>query len=327
MSLNKAQKLVKIVELLERRGGVRAMDIRDRYELDGRSFRRYMADIRDLGLPLQDQGIGSERIISLDPTYRRTGVQLTLSEVLSLHFGRRLFTFLNGTQFASDMDDAIERLEPAISRAHADLASQLDRKFMAVPEHAKDYSEVGDLIDDLITALIYDNPIRTSYKKANGEEKQYSLEPLTLATYRQGLYLFARDQADQRFKSFAVERFTDLSRVRVEHFVPPDSFNAADIIRDAFGIVGGAPEMVKARFSRSVAPYIRERKWHHSQTIEPLEGGDVRCAFSVGITHELIQWLLGFGGEVTVESPPALIKIVRDHHIAALGNYTTGADA
>jgi predicted DNA-binding transcriptional regulator YafY len=327
MSLNKAQKLVKIVELLERRGGVRAMDIKDRYELDGRSFRRYMADIRDLGLPLQDEGIGSDRIISLDPTYRRTGVQLTLSEVLSLHFGRRLFTFLNGTQFASDMDDAIERLEPAISRAHADLASQLDRKFMAVPEHAKDYSDMGDLIDDLITALIYDNPIKASYKKANGDEKQYTLEPLTLATYRQGLYLFARDQADHRFKSFAVERFTDLSRVRVEHFVPPDNFDAEEIIKDAFGIVAGRPQNVVARFSEQVAPYIQERKWHQTQTIETLDSREVRCSFSVGITHELIQWLLGFAGDVTVESPPELIDIIRDHHITALKNYSVGAKA
>ncbi len=327
MSLNKAQKLVKIVELLERRGGVRAVDIKDRYALDSRSFRRYMADIRELGLPLQDRGVGPERIISLDPTYRRTGVQLTLSEVLSLHFGRRLFTFLNGTQFASDMDDAIERLEPAISRAHADLASQLDRKFMAVPEHAKDYSEVGDLIDDLITALIYDNPIKASYKKANGDEKQYSLEPLTLATYRQGLYLFARDQADQRFKSFAVERFTDLSRVRVEHFVPPDDFSAEDIIRDAFGIVAGNPEKIVARFSKGVAPYIQERTWHQTQTMEPLDNGEVRCAFTVGITYELIQWILGFGGDVTVEHPPALIDIVRGHHMAALGNYSPRVEA
>jgi len=315
---------VKIVELLERRGGVRAVDIRDRYELDGRSFRRYMADIRELGLPLQDQGVGDERIISLDPTYRRTGVQLTLSEVLSLHFGRRLFTFLNGTQFASDMDDAIERLEPAISRAHADLASQLDRKFMAVPEHAKDYSEVGDLIDDLITALIYDNPIRASYKKASGDEKRYTLEPLTLATYRQGLYLFARDQADQRFKSFAVERFTDLSRVRVEHFVPPDNFSAEEIIRDAFGIISGSPEVVVARFSSGVAPYIQERNWHHTQTIEVLNSEEVRCTFSVGVTHELIQWLLGFGGDVIVESPPELIEIIKGHHLAALKNYPQG---
>ncbi|MBK7758832.1 MAG: hypothetical protein IPI35_21035 [Deltaproteobacteria bacterium] len=64
-------------------------------------------------------------------------MQLTLLEVLSLRFGRRLFTFLDGTQFAADVDDTIERLEPAIP-GPADLAA-LDRKFVAVPEHAKDY--------------------------------------------------------------------------------------------------------------------------------------------------------------------------------------------
>ena len=55
----------------------------------------------------------------------------------SLHFGRKLFTFLSGTQFAEDMDDAIERLEPAISRAHADLARHLDRDSWPCPSTPK----------------------------------------------------------------------------------------------------------------------------------------------------------------------------------------------
>jgi len=141
MSLNKSQKMIKFVELLQRRGGVRAIDVMGRFDLDPRTLRRYLADLRELGLPLHDTGIGDERMLSLDASYRRTGVQLTLSEVLSLHFGRKLFTFLDGTHFAADMSDAIERLEPAISRAHADLASHLDTKFLAVAEHSKDYTE------------------------------------------------------------------------------------------------------------------------------------------------------------------------------------------
>jgi predicted DNA-binding transcriptional regulator YafY len=318
MHYRKGQKLVKIVELMQRRGGIRAHEIMGRFDLDARSFRRYMSDLRDLGLPILDDGTGGERIVALDPSYRRSGVQLTLSEVLSLHFGRKLFTFLNGTQFAADMDDAIERLEPAISRAHADLALHLDRKFMAVPEHAKDYTEMADLIDELITALIYDNPLHAEYTKASGVKSSYVLEPLTLATYRQGLYLFARDRKDQRIKSFAVERFQDLCRVRTERFEAPDGFDPKDLLKNAFGIISGEPVKVSAVFDSRAAPYIRERSWHPSQRLDELADGRIRMTAHLALSQEVVQWLLGFGGDVRVEGPPELVDRLREHHKKAL---------
>ena len=318
MHLNKAQKMVKLVELLQRRGGIRALDVMGRFDLDPRTLRRYLADIRDLGLPLEDVGIGDERMLSLNPSYRRTGVQLTLSEVLSLHFGRKLFTFLEGTYFAADMSDAIERLEPAISRAHADLASHLDTKFMAVAEHSKDYREKGDLIDELITALIYDNPGQAEYTKPTGITQVYTLDPLTLATYRQGLYLFARDHKDDRVKTFAVERFQGFSRLRLESFVPPEDWNPEDHVRDAFGIIQGDPQEVVAVFDAQAAPYVRERTWHPTQELESLPDGSLRCRFRVGIEPELESWLLGFGGSVAVEAPAELVERLRKHHERAL---------
>ncbi len=319
--LNKAQKLVRMVDLMMRRGGISAQEIRDRFDLDARTLRRYLSDLREMGLPVVDDGLGPDRSLGLDPRYRRTGVQLSLSEVLSLHFGRKLFTFLDNTPFASDLDTAIERLEPAIPRAHAELAQQLDRKFMAVPEHAKDYSSSSDIIDEVVTALIYENVCRADYTKANGASKEYWLEPLTLATYRQGLYLFARDRAADQVKSFAVERFVRFSRLRMEKFTPPADFDPEAYVADAFGIISAPPVRVSARFERSVASYVRERKWHPTQRLEELPGGQIRVHFDVGLTQELLVWLLGYAGEVTVEAPPQLIEQVRLAHRKALDRY------
>ena len=38
--MNKSQRLVKIMELMTRRGGVRARDLMERFELDSRTLRR-----------------------------------------------------------------------------------------------------------------------------------------------------------------------------------------------------------------------------------------------------------------------------------------------
>ena len=321
-SLNKAQKFVRIYEIVQRRGGVHAQELMDRFELDARTLRRYLADLRDLGLPLRDEGTGIERVLSLEPAYARSGVQLTLAEVLSLHFGRTLFTFLDGTSFAADIEGAIERLQPAIARSTADLTKDLDRKFMAVAEHAKDYRADPDLLDEIVSALLYSNPADAEYRSARGGlGKIYRLEPYTLATYRQGLYLFARDVAEDKVKCFAIERFERFARLRRERFEYPSRYDPRALVADSFGITSGAAEPVVARFPPEVALYIRERQWHPSQKLEALPDGGGRLRMSVNIGPELVEWLLGFGPQVRVEAPAPLVSRIRAAHLAAAALY------
>lgn len=320
--MNKGQKLVKMVELMTRRGGVRATSLLDRFELDPRSLRRYLVDLRELDLPVRDEGRGEERIISIDPRWRRTGVQLSLAEVLSLHFGRRLFNFLEGTSFAEDLDGALERLEPAISRAHQSLARQLDTKFLAVPEPAKDYrGQASEVLDDVVTALVYNNPLHARYRKASGVERRYVLHPYTLATFRQGLYLFAYDQDARQVKTFAVERFVDVVRQRSEHFPAPAGWRPEAHIAHAFGIISGPPEEVVFAFAEEVTAYIRERTWHPSQTFRTLPDGRLELRMRVAATVELRTWVQGFGADVQVLAPPSLVARVRDTLRRAAAQY------
>jgi predicted DNA-binding transcriptional regulator YafY len=320
--LNKSQKFIRILEAVARRGGVSTSELMSRFDLDARTLRRYLADLRDCGLPLQDRVVDGNRVLSVDASWARSAVQLSLAEVLSLHFGRTLFTFLDGTSFAADMTDAIERLAPIIGREDAERTRDLDRKFMAVAEHAKDYRRDGDVLDEIVSALLHGQPADAEYAPpARGFGRLYRLEPLTLAMYRQGLYLFARDVHEGKIKTFAVERFLRFSRLRRERFTYPEDFDPRAYVATAFGIMRGEPQRVVARFSRDEAPYIRERRWHPSQTLDVLPDGEVRLTLDVAVTQELREWLLGFGARVRVEAPADLAQFLRDEHLRAAGVY------
>lgn len=322
VALNKAQKMVKMLRVMGRRDGVLASELLERFDLDPRSLRRYLADLRELNVPVIDTGRGDDRVVSLDPSWRRTGVQLTLTEVLSLHFGRTLFNFLDGTSFARDLDDAIERLEPAVSRAHSSLARQLDTKFLAILEHAKDYRSRSDVIDEAITALVYNNPLHGRYRKPTGVEKHYRLEPYTLATYRRGLYLLARDADEGMVKTFALERFTHLRRDRRQHFEPPGGWSPQAHLADAFGIISGPPSDIRVAFAPELVAYIRERTWHPTQTFDTLPDGRLVLQLRVAVTIELVTWVLSFGGAAQALGPSSLVEWVTREVRAAAAMYT-----
>jgi predicted DNA-binding transcriptional regulator YafY len=320
--MNKAQKLVRIVELVTRRGGVRASELMEKFDLDVRTLRRYLADLRDLGIPVEDDGRGDDRIVTVETRWKRTGVQLSLTEVLSLHFGRTLFNFLEGTSFASDLDGAIERLEPAISRAHADLAKQIDTKFIAVPDHYKDYrGDTSEVIDEVITALVYNNPLDARYRKPKGMTQTYRLHPYTLGVFRQGLYLFAFDIEKGQIKTFALERFTQMVRRRGERFEYPAGWTPRAHIAHAFGIIAGTPEEVVLGFTEDVTSYVRERIWHPTQTFRTLPDGRLELRMYVALTVELDTWIRGFGPDCQVLGPPALVERVAASLRAAAARY------
>lgn len=323
--MNKAQKLVRMLELMSRMGGTRADDLMERFDLDPRSLRRYLADLRELDLPLRDEGKGEGRVLSIDPRWRRTGVRLSLAEVLSLHFGRKLFNFLDGTRFAEDLDGAIERLQPAISRTHSDLARQLDTKFLAVPEPTKDFADTGELIDEVVTALVYSNPVEARYRKANGVESHYVLNPYTLATFRQGLYLFAYDRKANLVKTYAMERFVDIVRQRKETFEMPNGWRPDAHLANAFGIISGPAVPVVIAFTPQVTAYVRERTWHPTQTYRTLPDGRLELRMQVAATIELITWLLGFGADAELLEPPELRQRVQQTLHRAIRAYESPA--
>ena len=318
--INKSQKLVMLLARMQEAGGIRADEAVEQFDLDDRTLRRYLADLRGINVPVIDEGRGADRTLSMDASYGRRGVQLSLLELVSLHFGRSLFDFLKGTGFAEDMDDALERISSwsgGPGGVNAGMVEHMDRKFIALPEHAKDHTRDADILDDILTALLRQNPVEALYARVGGPVRTYRLHPYTLAHWKQGLYLFALDEDVGRVKTYAVDRFRAFSRTRGETFAYPEDFDPQAMVRDCFGIIGGAVTDIVLRFGRSVTPYVRERVWHHSQRVESTGDGGVEVRLRVGISPELETWILGFGPSVQVLEPVELRDRIRRLHAEA----------
>ena len=174
-------------------------------------------------------------------------------------------------------------------------------------EVRKLYNDVN-FIDEVVTALVYNNPVDARYRKASGVERTYTLHPYTLAVFRQGLYLFALDEEANQVKTFALERFTELVRRRREHFDYPRSWSPRAYLANAFGIISGTPEQVAIAFRPQVAGYIRDRTRHPTPTMRTLPDGRLELQLHVATTVELVNWILSFGPDAQVLMPTHLVE-------------------
>ncbi len=90
-------------------------------------------------------------------------------------------------------------------------------------------------------------------------------------------------------------------------------YSFAARFRDTFSaFVSEAAAIVKVRFTKRIAPYIRESLWHWSQQITPLPDGGILYEVQVSYPKEVAWWAMSWGSEAEVLEPQELREYVAD---------------
>ena len=100
---------------------------------------------------------------------------------------------------------------------------------------------------------------------------------------------------------------------------PVQGFSIDNYFGNSFGVFTGDGVIpVKIRFDEFAARYIRERIWHHSQSLRELARGQVELRLQVADLHEVGHWALSWGEHAEVVAPAELRRSLRQS-IEALG--------
>ena len=248
-------------------------------------------------------------------------ISLGLRERITLLAIRDVFATLEGTPFAEDAQSIFDKVLATLPDETARDVARLGAGFRYVADGGlKSYAEHAELVDALLTAAVHRHVVQAGYRSASGRERAGRLEPWGLALHRNGLYVVGRFEDEPLARVLAVERFTSAERVRRARFALPDGFSLDAYFAGAFGVFPGAPsERVVLEFDRDVAHLVAQRRWHPSQSTTVGGSGAVRVTLDVGVTPDLVTWLVGWGARVRVTEPESLADRVHAEHVAAVG--------
>jgi predicted DNA-binding transcriptional regulator YafY len=110
-------------------------------------------------------------------------------------------------------------------------------------------------------------------------------------------------------KAYRVFRVNRIRRLTPHPVTVPrrSDYSFARRHRDSFStFVGDTVEKVVVRFSKRIAPYIRETCWHGSQKITPQKDGSILFEVEVSEPKEAGWWVLQWGAEAEVLEPESL---------------------
>ena len=148
-----------------------------------------------------------------------------------------------------------------------------------------------------------------------------TVEPYFLKIFKQRWYLTGRNTADNRVKTYALDRMKSAVML-AEQFTPDPTFDPETYFRDSFGIIftQNEPKRIVLRTDPRQAKYLRALPLHHSQS-EMIHDEFSDFIYKMRITDDLVNEILSYGPRVTVMEPPELRAIIRDSLTRSLEHY------
>ena len=216
----------------------------------------------------------------------------------------------------------LERSERLAFLTHSSDALRTS-KYLLLEENP---SELGlQHLPVLWDALRAQRKISFSYQNFKADTpKLYKADPLLLLEYRNRWYLAAWDAADERFKTFGLERMQAPQLTQV----PVQTDRRTEFLalkQDALGVfIGPEHEVTQVVLwvENSMAPYIKTVPIHHSQTITAEVETGTTISLQIIINPELESALLSFGEHVEVLEPMELREKMRKRVKALMVKYS-----
>jgi len=306
MSISRIYRLLRLITLLQSGRGYSADDLAAELEVSRRTVFRDLNMLEMAHIPYYyDPERGGYRIsrhFFLPP------INLTLGESLAVLM---LTARLRGTgklPLMSEAARAAMKVESALpDRIRRHVGSVLDRLGVLLGPTSR-HEGLDDLFDQLTDAVATRKVCRLVYISfLDRKQIRATVHPLRLIFLNRAWYLIAHSVKHKERRTFKLGRIRKLAATD-QTFEPPDG---PDEPTEPFGaawsmIPEGTLYDIHLHFEPMVAGNVAEVRWHASQQVEWNDDGSVEFRARVDGLREITWWVLGYGDQVEVITPPEL---------------------
>ncbi len=313
------QRLLRILQILSSGRKVTTKELLHRFDGDVslRTLQRDLLALSEAGIPLiSEKTMANENAWSLMSHFRSfIPMPLETNEYLAAHILKANLKVFQKTPFGGEIKSLIKKIDQIVPEEvflETDN-SKADKLFENYTAGTFDYAPYGDTINHLISAILKQYICEVTYHNpSKGTEKKYPIEPEKLVYYSGALYVIAYLRKYGKFRLLAIQRIKKLD-IKKETFPKDHIFDQELFWKNKFGLFSADQVDVKLKFSKEISHHIEGRTWHHSQEVKRKKNGDLILSMKVGVSPELIAWILGWNKQVMVLSPDKLIEEIKQN--------------
>lgn len=296
-----------VVRHLARPTGATVRELAELCSVSQKTIRRDLEDLQTAGFPLNEElGPRGRKSWVLRFRQQSPGLDFSYDEALALYMSRLFMVPLAGTHLDQAAQSAYGKLRAQLSPGAIQFVHRLGGSLYVTRTGMSDYSSKTEVIDTLAHALAEGHEVVMAYHSASSTEPvEYHIEPYGLCLHRSALYLVAWSRDHGEFRTFKLNRIHEVEDKGFTFVRRP--FDLEKFLAGSFGVFHGDGDVqVCIRFSPQVAQYVRESNWHPSQKLQAQPDGSLLLHLRLSDTIEVKSWILSFGAQAEVLSPPEL---------------------
>lgn len=231
-------------------------------------------------------------------------MKISQGEVAALLLAEKSLGQFRGTPFERPLEAAFRKLSQSLE-GEMEVAWHELEQALSVRHGGVGLADM-EIFDALAKAVMDRAEVCFAYHKLAGDKPEdRTVRPYHLGFIENQWYLIGHDVARGAVRTFALPRIAGVARTGGK-FKRPKGFSLARMLEGSFAVFeGGRAARVRVRFTGVAARLVAERMWHESQKIVR-EGPGVILELQVGLSPDLVQWILGWGAEAEVLEPAAL---------------------
>jgi predicted DNA-binding transcriptional regulator YafY len=308
-------------------------ELAEHFSVNPKTIRRDM-DALSFTHPIVDVREGREVFYRFRDEYKFKPPQLTPGELATLLLAQESIAATGltalGSPFARYGRSLLAKVKSSLPPSLRDKLDALAVVFGSASVAAKDFSTHAATIERLTQAAVEGRRVRIRYYTlATDQTTERTVEPYSLYFDPDGatLKLIAYDFHRERIRPFAVDHIRSL-RETDEKFERPPDFDLHEFLSaNCFNGIHGDPLTVTLRACGVTARVFSERRFHESQRTVGRTPRTARRSETITIElrvasgRGLSRFILSWGPNVEVLSPPGLRREIAEAHRAALACY------
>ncbi len=302
--MNRIDRLLGIILLLQGRRVVTAEQVARHFELSVRTVYRDLSALSEIGVPIAaEAGVG----YSLLKGYHLPPVMFTEAEATALLVGGEMVKEFADASLTEPAQSALLKIRAVLPRDQRDHAERLLLHTAVIGLPGQKQQLQRKLLLPIQRAVTQRRVLHLVYQ-ASGHARptRRDVEPLGVVFYANAWYLVAWCRLRADFRHFRLDRIPQLAS-GVESFEPRPGFSLREHLAERVQ----KEETVPARVRFTLEAAERARNEGFAGFVEERRVGDhVEMDFLTFSLEWLGRWVLSFGGEAEAVAPKRLRDLV-----------------
>lgn len=300
-----------IQTLIAARTGKSVADLSNDLACHPRTVYRDLEALELAGFPVYTENkSGKNYWHLLDAAKQHIPVPFSLPELIALYFSRHLLQVVKDTVFDEALESLFQKVKTTLAPRYGVYLDQIEESLAVAPRPARSTPARDPLFDTISAAIVNRHKLDIDYFTMSSQRRsRRRVAPYKLLFSEESFYLIGFCEERQGVRTFSLDRIQSCDVTEIT-FEAPHSADLTEMIEGSFGIFQGEASLVKIYFSPTVAGYIEEKIWHHSQTTERQADGSIIFTAEVAGLDEIKLWVLRWGAEAEVLQPAALRESV-----------------